>query len=131
MQLSEAAMTRAPLSSESAAPAPAARRQLAQARLWGLPAGLWFAAPALAIIALFFLLPIVGVAGAQPDRLRHLRAGRLAEPALRGLRQLRRSLLQTRAILDGARQHALLRRHRRAAVGRRRRWARRCCWSRS
>ena len=32
--------------------------QFDRARLWGLPAGWWFAAPALAIITIFFLLPI-------------------------------------------------------------------------
>ncbi|MCC6491854.1 MAG: sugar ABC transporter permease [Pirellulales bacterium] len=39
---------------DAARPAPA----LVQARLWGLPAGWWFAGPALGIIFVFFLLPI-------------------------------------------------------------------------
>ncbi len=42
----------------AARPTPAAAAQFAGARVWGLPAGLWFAGPALAIIFVFFLLPI-------------------------------------------------------------------------
>jgi len=45
------------------APVPAAdggaQPASSRAQLWGLPAGWWFAAPALAIIFVFFLLPIV------------------------------------------------------------------------
>jgi multiple sugar transport system permease protein len=37
---------------------PAAARDFALHRLWGLPAGYWFIAPALAIVAVFFLVPL-------------------------------------------------------------------------
>lgn len=40
--------------------APPASGQYSGARMWGLPAGFWFAGPALAIIGLFYLLPIAG-----------------------------------------------------------------------
>src|SRR5262245_16392036 len=39
---------------------PPATGQFSGARMWGLPAGYWFAGPALAIIGLFYLLPIAG-----------------------------------------------------------------------
>jgi multiple sugar transport system permease protein len=55
----EAAMTRAPTVEEIGRAGPAAPRQLTHARLWGLSAGFWFTAPALTVITLFFLLPIV------------------------------------------------------------------------
>jgi multiple sugar transport system permease protein len=42
----------------AARPTPAVAGQFASARVWGIPAGVWFAAPALTIIAVFFLLPI-------------------------------------------------------------------------
>lgn len=37
---------------------PTAVGQFERARVWGMPAGWWFAGPALAIITIFFLLPI-------------------------------------------------------------------------
>ena len=46
-------------------------------------AGFWFALPALALIAVFFVLPVARRAGAQPHRLRHLRARPPRLPALR------------------------------------------------
>src|SRR6202012_416010 len=55
--------------------------------------------------------------GAEPDRLRPLRAGLAAEPALRGLRQLLGAAAAA-AVLEGTGQHGLFRRGRRAAVDR-------------
>ena len=87
----------------------------------------WFVAPALLVIGVFFLRAGARRARAEPHRFRHLRAGRPAQSALRRARATTSELLRDAAVLAGARQHALFRRRRRAAVDRAPRSARRCC----
>ena len=78
-------------------------------------------------IGVFFVLPVLAALGAEPHRLRHLRARRpRATCASSGSQQLRAAAADA-AVLEGAGQHALLRRRRRAAVDRRCRSAPRCC----
>ena len=74
-------------------------------------AGWAFTAPALSVIALFFVLPVLAAFALVGHRLRHLRARRSAQPALRRARQLHRAAAAIRC--SG------------------RRWATRCtsCWS--
>ena len=85
----------------------------------------WFVAPALIVLGVFFFLPVLAALAMSLTDFDLYALNDFGEPALDRLRELRAPAARA-AVLEGARQHVVLRRARRAAVDRRRRSAQRC-----
>ncbi len=81
-------------------------------------AGWLFLAPALALIAIFFVLPVLAGLAPQPHRLRHLRDRRARAPRASSACATTRSCSTSPLFWKALAQHALLRARRRAALGR-------------